>query len=181
MSTAPVLMFSRSPHRAGSRSGRPTGAASQTSAGRTGAVRRPVCGELSRVQARRATDEMAFYRKYTEGMLRRYVRMSMESGRVPSMLGRELFRGRVTSYQVHSFEDVVIFVCDVENCVKKLNEMGQRLITRIGMQEYTHAEAAGMVGMSERSVARRYYEALDELTALFLERGLLVRHSGAAV
>ncbi len=32
--------------------------------------------------------ELAFYRKYTEGMLRRYLRLSMLSGRVPSLLGR---------------------------------------------------------------------------------------------
>ncbi len=47
--------------------------------------------------------EMAFYRKYTEAMLQRYVRMSMEAGRVPSLLGQEMFRGRVTSYRIESF------------------------------------------------------------------------------
>ena len=49
--------------------------------------------------------ELAFYRKYTEAMLRRYLRISIQSGRVPSLLGRELFQGNVTSYRVHSFED----------------------------------------------------------------------------
>ena len=38
-----------------------------------------------------------FYRKYTEAMLRRYMTMSMEAGRVPSLLGREMFRGNVTA------------------------------------------------------------------------------------
>lgn len=41
---------------------------------------------------------MAFYRKYTEAMLQRYVRMSMEAGKVPSLLGQEMFHGNVTSY-----------------------------------------------------------------------------------
>lgn len=31
--------------------------------------------------------EVAFYRQYTEGMLRRYMYRSMEMGRVPSLLG----------------------------------------------------------------------------------------------
>jgi len=52
--------------------------------------------------------QMAFYRKYTEAMLRRYVRMSMEAGKVPSLLGKEMFRAKITSYRVESFEDVVI-------------------------------------------------------------------------
>ena len=58
--------------------------------------------------------EMAFYRKYTEGMLRRYVQMSMESGKVPSLLGKEMFRGNVTSCRVGGFDDAVIFVHDVK-------------------------------------------------------------------
>ena len=41
-------------------------------------------------ETRQAPPEMAFYRKYTEAMLRRYMQMSTESGRVPSLLGREL-------------------------------------------------------------------------------------------
>lgn len=134
---------------------------------------RPVCGELPRVFARRATEEMAFYRSRTEGMLQRYTRMSMEAGRVPSMLGRELFRARVTNYEVHSFEDVVIFVCDVEKCLEELDALSQKLLKRIAVQQYAICEVAGMMGMSERSVVRRYHEAVDELTSLFLERKLM--------
>lgn len=51
--------------------------------------------------------QMAFYRKYTEAILRRYVRMSLEAGKVPSLLGREMFRAKITNYRVESFEDVV--------------------------------------------------------------------------
>src|SRR6185437_8793839 len=46
------------------------------------------------VKQHRPDPSVAFYRKYTEAMLRRYVRMSMGAGRVPSLLGRELFRGK---------------------------------------------------------------------------------------
>ena len=119
--------------------------------------------------------QTAFYRSYTEAMLRRYGVLSMESGRVPSMLGREMFRGKVTNYRVHGFDDVVIFVHDVERCIQVLTAEQQRLIVRIGVQEYTFGEAAGMFGLSLRSVQRRYFAAVDELTGIFLKRRLLER------
>ena len=117
--------------------------------------------------------QLQFYRKYTESMLRRYTRFAMESGRVPSMLGQEMFRSKVTSYQLHSFDDIIIFVHDVDRCLRQLGAMEQLLITRIGMQEYTHDETAGMMGLTRRTVVRRYAEAVDALTGIFLAARLL--------
>lgn len=116
---------------------------------------------------------VAFYRKYTEGMLRRYVAMSMEAGRVPSLLGKEMFRAKVTSYEVHSFDDVVIFVHDVERCIEKLDREGQMLIRRIAVQQYSQGEVAEDWGMSLRTVVRRYRDALDRLTRIFLQVKLM--------
>jgi Sigma-70, region 4 len=124
-------------------------------------------------EQRRTAPEVAFYRKYTEGLLRRYMRLSMESGRVPSLLGREMFRGNVTNYTVHGFDDVVIFVHDVERCLAMLDEGQKHLIRRIGLQEFTQEETASLLGLPLRSVHRRYADALDELTEIFLERKLL--------
>ncbi len=117
--------------------------------------------------------ELAFYRKYTEGLLRRYVKMAMEAGRAPSLLGREMFRARVTNYQVHGFDDVVIFVHDVERCLAMLDREQQLIIERIALQEYTQVEAAGMLGLTARTLVRRYDETLDVLTEILLERKLL--------
>ncbi len=117
--------------------------------------------------------EVHLYRSYTEGMLRRYLRLSMEAGRVPSLMGREMFRGRVTSYRIRGFDDAVIFVHDVERCLGRLTDMQRALIERIGLQEHTQGRAAGLLGMSLRTVTRRYAEAVDALTVLFLESGLL--------
>jgi hypothetical protein len=117
--------------------------------------------------------ELAFYRKYTEAMLRRYLRLSIQAGRVPSLLGRELFRGHVTSYRLHSFEDAVIFCFDVEKRLGRLTVMDQQLIKRIALQEYTQGEAAGMLGLSLRNSIRQYGYALDALTEMFLEAGML--------
>src|SRR5579864_1098219 len=56
--------------------------------------------------------ERRTYRGRTVAMLRRYMRYSIETGRLPSLLGREFFRAKVTSYTVVTFEDRVIFVHD---------------------------------------------------------------------
>jgi hypothetical protein len=124
------------------------------------------------------TPQTAFYRKYTEAMLRRYGAMALQKGRVPSLLGRELFRGKVTSYRIHGFDDVIIFVADVERCLKLLTVEQQRLIVRVAVQEYTLAETASMLRWSMRSTQRRYHEALDELTAIFQKRGLMQQVPG---
>lgn len=121
----------------------------------------------------KADSSLAFYRKYTEGLLRRYVRLSMSAGRVPSLLGRELFRGKVTNYRVEGFDDMVIFVQDVEKCVAMLDKGQQVLVERIAMQEYTQEEAAELMGLPLRSVHRWYADALDELTEVFLAKRLL--------
>ena len=122
---------------------------------------------------RRVEPEMAFYRKYTEAMLRRYVRMSMEAGKVSSLLGQELFRGNVTSCRVESFDDVVIFKHDVERCLERLDPEQQDLISRMAIQEFTVGETAALLSIPPRTVIRRYARALDRLTRIFLAVKLL--------
>ena len=66
-------------------------------------------------------EELAFYRKYTERLLERYVQMSMEAGRVSSMMGHEVIGGKASSYRIHGFDDAVIFRLDVEKCLVQLS------------------------------------------------------------
>jgi predicted DNA-binding protein (UPF0251 family) len=129
--------------------------------------------EPARNRPRPASPELAFYRKYTEGMLRRYVCMSMEAGRVPSLLGKEMFRGKVTNYEVHGFDDVVIFIHDIEACIRKLDDEQQWLIRRIALQQYTQEEASHMLGLKRQTILRRYNDAMNRLTAIFLDVKLL--------
>ncbi len=124
------------------------------------------------------TPETAFYRKYTEAMLQRYSVMKLQKGRVPSLLGRELFRGKVTSYKMHGFDDALIFVHDVEQCMRLLDAEQQKLVYRVAVQEYTFGETAAMLRWSLRSTQRRYNEAIDELTAIFQKRGLMEKAPG---
>lgn len=123
--------------------------------------------------AARPQPELAFYRKYTEAMLRRYMRLSLSVGRMPALLGHDAFRGKMSTYRVTSFEDSVIFVHDVGKCLKKLDRFSQDLIRRIAMQEYTQGEAAGLLGVSLRTVVRRYGDAVDMLTQIFIDHRLL--------
>jgi hypothetical protein len=119
--------------------------------------------------------ELSLYRDYTIGMLRRYFRMSIELGRLPSILGREFFRAKVTSYRVNSFEDVVILVHDVEKCISLLDDFSQQLIARVVLEEHTHEEAALVMRCARKTVSRLMPEALDQLSDIFLRKGILRR------
>jgi hypothetical protein len=132
---------------------------------------RPMLG-TPRIQ-RSVEPGLAFYRKYTEGLLRRYMNMSMEQGRVPSLLGRELFQGNVSHYKVKSFDDVVIFVHDIGKCLAALEPAQRHLVRRIAIEGYTHEETAALQGLSLSSVIRRYSEGIDKLTRLLLAKNLL--------
>lgn len=118
-------------------------------------------------------EDLVFYRKHTEALLRRYLQLSLTSGRVPSLMGREIFRGRSSHYRTSTLEDVVIFCYDVERRLERLRPVEQRLLSRIAMQRYTQAEAAVMMGLSLRHTVRQYGQALDALTRMLLEAGLL--------
>jgi predicted DNA-binding protein (UPF0251 family) len=101
------------------------------------------------------------------------MRLSVEVGRLPSLLGREFFRTRVTSYSASTFEDTVIFVHDVERSLEKLDWFEKELIGKIVLQEYSQDQAAILLGCWRRTVARRFLEAVDRLTEIFLNGGLL--------
>ena len=119
--------------------------------------------------------DLWLYRERTLGILRRYQRLSVESGRLPSLLGREFFRTRVTSYHAGTFEDAVIFVHDVARGLEQLGAFEHKLIARIALQDYTQNEAARVLGCWRRTVGRRFPEALDQMTEIFLAAGLLIR------
>jgi hypothetical protein len=116
----------------------------------------------------------AFYRKHTEKLLRRYLYASMQIGRSPSLLGESVGRGWVSSRKVRTFEDALIFVLDVERCLKRLSPIDGQIISRIILQEYTQVEAAPLLGMSVRTVCTKLPQALDRLTATLVEAHLLL-------
>ena len=113
------------------------------------------------------------YRDRTVAILKRYARSSVEVGRLPSLLGREFFRSKVTSYSLASFEDIVIFVHDVERALERLDPFQGKLIAMNVLEEYSRPEVARLVGCPLRTVERVVPEALDRLSQLFLEGGLI--------
>ncbi len=113
------------------------------------------------------------YRNRTVALLRRYARASVEVGRLPSLLGREFFRTRVTSYTMRNFEDVVIFVTDMEQAIEKLNASDKRLLAMNVLEEYTVDEVARELGCTPRNVRRLLQDALDHLSRILLSAAIL--------
>jgi len=117
---------------------------------------------------------LAFYRKHTENLLRRYLYTSTQVGRAPSILGDPVGRGWASSRPIRTFEDAVIFVLDIENCLNKLNILDRELLSRVVLQDYTQEEAAMIMGLGMRTIGYRFPLALDRLTEKLLAADLLV-------
>src|SRR5271154_4803995 len=113
------------------------------------------------------------YRTRTTALLRRYARASVEVGRLPSLLGREFFRSRVTSYTMRNFEDVVIFVADMEKAIEKLSATEKKLLAMNILEEYTIPEIARLLGSNYRTIERSLQEGLDQLSRILIAGGLM--------
>jgi DNA-directed RNA polymerase specialized sigma24 family protein len=119
--------------------------------------------------------EICLYRGRTVNVLKRYLRLSIQTGRLPSLLGSLHFRARNSSYTLHTFEDAVIFVLDVERCLEELDSGAQDVIARVILQEHTVDYVARQMHCRARSMERKLQEAVDELTKHLLQRGILSR------
>lgn len=119
--------------------------------------------------------ERRTYRGRVVAMLRRYMRYSIETGRLPSLLGREFFRAKVTSYTVSTFEDRVIFVHDMEKCLERLDEFSRQLIARHILQEHDQAATGKLLHCTERTVRTYIPVVLDMLIEILLDVGLMER------
>jgi hypothetical protein len=119
--------------------------------------------------------ERRVYRGRTVAMLRRYMRYSIETGRVPSVMGREFFRAKVTKYTVVTFEDRVIFVHDMQTCLDRLDEFLRQVIARHILQEHDQVATGRLLQCTERTVRRLTPLALDQLSEILLEVGLMER------
>lgn len=117
--------------------------------------------------------DLWLYRESTVRILRRFLRLSLATGRVPSLLGREIFRAKISHCRLPTFEDAVIFVHDVERCLESLDDLSRQLIARITLQEYTQEEAADLLHYCRRTIIRKYADALDNLSEIFLSVGIL--------
>ncbi len=117
--------------------------------------------------------ELSIYRSHTIALLRRYMRLSLEVGRLPSLIGRECFRSSMSHARPHTFEDAVHFVIDVEHCLAELDAFSQQLIARVVLQEYSWDEAAALLGVCRRKVANSLPTCIDRLTEMLLAKKIL--------
>jgi DNA-directed RNA polymerase specialized sigma24 family protein len=100
---------------------------------------------------------------------------SLEAGRVPSLLGRELFRAKISAFTATTFEAKVIFLHDIERCLGRLQSFDRQLIARIVLQEYDHEAAARILQCTRKTLERRLPELIDELSESLLKADLLER------
>lgn len=115
------------------------------------------------------------YRGRTVAMLRRYLRYSVETGRLPSIVGREFFRSKVSARTVVTFEDRVIFVIDMESCLNRLDEFSRQLLAHHILEEHDQEETARLLQCGIRTVRTYVPMALDLLSDILIEVGLLDR------
>lgn len=130
-------------------------------------------GSNNRSEGEAFQSELCQYRYETAALLQKFWAMSLDLGRLPSVLGGELFRSKVTSYRITSFEDLVIFVIDFSTCFNRLSDAAQRFIALHSFQEHTKEEAAARMGCDVRNARRIYCDALDELTEILLRFGVI--------
>jgi RNA polymerase sigma factor (sigma-70 family) len=125
-------------------------------------------------QAAEPVVSYAFYRKHTENLLRRYLYASMQVGRSPDILAGSVGRGWASSRRIRTFEDALIFVLDIERCLKQLSPIDRQIISRIILQEHTQSETAKLLGISSRTVCNKLTLALDRLTESLVKADLLI-------
>ena len=115
--------------------------------------------------------DLPFYRRRTLRMLKRYMRTAIDVGRLPSILGREFFRSKISYCESVTFEDAVILVHDVERLLNRLSAFDRQIIALMALEEYSQNETAKLMGCARRTIVRRFPEVLDELGRMFLEGG----------
>jgi RNA polymerase sigma factor (sigma-70 family) len=133
-------------------------------------VNEPVPEELPEIDPR---PEMLCFRGQTFALVRHFFELSCQVGRLPSLLGRELFRSRVSHHAIPSFEEQVIFARDVELCLAKLTEDQGEIITLVGLYDFSHDEVAEMLRCSRAKITQRFTQAIDSLSEILLHAGLL--------
>ena len=120
--------------------------------------------------------ETVCYRGQALAIIRNFFEMSCQLGRLPSILGREFFRAKVSHHAVPSFEDQALFAHDVQQSLNKLDEDEMRVLTLVGLYDLNLDEAAEILHWSAGYISQRFAEATARLTQIFLDNGILHRN-----
>jgi len=114
-----------------------------------------------------------FERMRTLALLRRFFRAALQLGRLPSLMGRETLPSLTAAPAARVFENVVVFVCDVERCLEQLGSFDRRLLACCVFEDHTEWEAARRFHRAQSVISRRLGLLLDHLHAEFIRKGLL--------
>jgi AraC-like DNA-binding protein len=117
--------------------------------------------------------DLLFYRSQALGIVRHFFEIASQIGRLPSIMGREFFRAKVSHHAIPSFEEQAVFVLDVEAALARLNERDGELVALVGLFHYSMEDVARMLGRSRSYVAQHFADSVDHLAERFLETGLL--------
>jgi hypothetical protein len=117
--------------------------------------------------------ETLCFRGQTLAIMRHFFELSSQVGRLPSLLGREFFRAKVSHHAIPSFEEQAVFVRDVELCLTHLRDDHAEMITFIGLYDFSRDEIAGMLRCTRTWVQQQVAQALDALSEIFLQAGVL--------
>ncbi len=117
--------------------------------------------------------EMLCFRGQTLAIMRHFFELSCQVGRLPSLLGREFFRAKVSHHAIPSFEEQAIFVRDVELCLSRLSDEDAEMIALVGLYDFSRSEIAAMLRCTKAWVNQRVARAVDALSEIFLQAGVL--------
>lgn len=106
-------------------------------------------------------------------LLQRFFRTSLLLGRMPSVMGGNAFRSNLRGTHPRAFEDAVLFVCDVERCLRSLEPLDQKIIAICVLEDRSEWEAARLFRSHQAHISRRLGEVLDLLHETFCRLGLL--------
>jgi predicted DNA-binding protein (UPF0251 family) len=119
--------------------------------------------------------ETVCYRGQALAIVRHFFEMSCQLGRLPSILGREFFRAKVSHHAIPSFEDQALFSHDIRQSLMKLDEDEMQVLTLVGLYDLNLDEAAEILHWSTGYISQRFAQALSRLTQILLDNGLLRR------
>jgi hypothetical protein len=106
-------------------------------------------------------------------LLLRFLCVALNMGRLPSLVGREVFGSKMAREPSCAFEESVIFVCDVEQCLAELEPFDRRLVVLCIFENRSEWEAARQLGRCQADISRLLKDCLDRLYATFVRKRLL--------
>ena len=120
--------------------------------------------------------EFSIFRKATLRLLRYYFKLSLDYGRIPSVLGGEVMRSRVSHAKMYTIEDETIFLHDMNRCMEQeLGEMELKILALVVFMDHTFEQTGAILQYSEKQVRRIFPNVIDRLARAFFEREFLNR------